>query len=70
MASILAFVLAAAVIILAMSMKKRRYRLPPGPRGLPIVGNLWDIPESSQWITYRTWGRDYGILHDHLLSKR
>ena len=36
---------------------------PPGPRGLPIIGNLLDHPGDYSWVTYRQWSRDYGELY-------
>ncbi|KAI9451431.1 cytochrome P450 [Lactarius psammicola] len=35
-------------------------RFPPGPRGLPLLGNLFDIPQRAPWETYARWGRQYG----------
>ncbi|KAI0048472.1 cytochrome P450 [Auriscalpium vulgare] len=44
------------------SNKRRPFPLPPGPRGLPIIGNLLDIPKSRSWIVYRDWARKYGDI--------
>ncbi|SJL09908.1 uncharacterized protein ARMOST_13289 [Armillaria ostoyae] len=34
--------------------------LPPGPKGLPLIGNLWDIPAEYPWLTYAKWSATYG----------
>ena len=36
------------------------HRLPPGPRGWPIVGNVGDMPKQQEWTTFSKWARDYG----------
>ncbi|KAF9267037.1 cytochrome P450 [Marasmius fiardii PR-910] len=46
----------------------RRSRLkvpyPPGPKGLPFVGNLFQIPLSKQWVKFFEWAKEYGpIFH-------
>ncbi len=39
----------------------RGHRLAPGPRGWPIIGALFDIPNCEQpWKVYREWAQTYG----------
>ncbi|KAF8509773.1 cytochrome P450 [Hysterangium stoloniferum] len=37
-------------------------RLPPGPRGDFLIGNLRDIPTRNEWETYSKWHKKYGDL--------
>ncbi|KAF9488920.1 cytochrome P450 [Pleurotus eryngii] len=39
--------------------RRARLPLPPGPKGYPIVGNLFDIPSHSQWVKYLEWSKAY-----------
>ena len=39
----------------------RRLRLPPGPKPLPIFGNMFDMPLHEPWLVYRDWCNKYGI---------
>lgn len=50
------------VYLLNLYIKRRRLPapLPPGPRGLPIIGNAADMPTQKDWFTYAEWGRKYG----------
>ena len=70
---IFCFILAATVIYLRVS-RSRKYdsiRLyPPGPKPLPLVGNVLDIPTSHEYFTYTKWGRKYGdVVYVNALGK-
>lgn len=50
----------AVLFVLRRLLRKNAYPPPPGPPGLPIVGNLWDIPRMPTWVAYRDWSKKYG----------
>ncbi|KZT41729.1 cytochrome P450 [Sistotremastrum suecicum HHB10207 ss-3] len=33
---------------------------PNGPKGLPVVGNLFDMPSRREWLTFTEWKKSYG----------
>ncbi|KAK5191519.1 hypothetical protein LTR96_010363 [Exophiala xenobiotica] len=37
-------------------------RLPPGPKGKPLVGNLLDIPPQHSWLKFKSWADQYGPI--------
>lgn len=37
-----------------------RYAAPPGPKPLPLLGNLLDMPTEKEWLTFTEWGKKYG----------
>ena len=50
-----------AVIFLARLIRhKRRAPYPPGPKGIPLLGNIFDMPVTYAWHTFAQWGRTYG----------
>jgi hypothetical protein len=57
--SVLAAIVAVAVLY-ALTGKRSKARLPPGPPGLPVVGNILDIPKSRPWVKFAEWTDKYG----------
>ncbi|KAL4079445.1 cytochrome P450 [Scleroderma citrinum] len=63
----------AGVVVYAIQwilFKRNHTPLPPGPKPLPLVGNLFDIPTVKPWLTYADWGKKYGdITHIQIFGQ-
>jgi hypothetical protein len=52
-------ILGLIIICAALYFSSPYRRLPPGPRGYPIIGNLLDL-QSGQWLRFAEWRKTYG----------
>ncbi|KAH7919873.1 cytochrome P450 [Leucogyrophana mollusca] len=56
----------AAIILACHSARKRAnplgLPLPPGPRGLPILGSAFAVNPTTPWLTYTDWSAKYGDI--------
>jgi hypothetical protein len=39
---------------------RRTLPLPPGPKPLPLIGNMFDFPKEKEWLVYHAWNERYG----------
>jgi hypothetical protein len=58
-------------LLLLQRVPRRSLPLPPGPRPLPLIGNLLDMPKEKDWLTYRAWNDQYGdVVYINALGQK
>ncbi|KIK54565.1 hypothetical protein GYMLUDRAFT_232002 [Collybiopsis luxurians FD-317 M1] len=57
---LLIFAVAGLALLFLLKKRAQRLPLPPGPRGLPFIGNALSIPAERSWLTYHEWSKIFG----------
>ncbi|KAH9925312.1 cytochrome P450 [Fomitopsis serialis] len=48
---------------------RRQLSVPPGPRGIPLLGNALQLPKQCYWLTFAEWAKTYGpVMHISIVS--
>ncbi|ROV92650.1 hypothetical protein VSDG_06582 [Cytospora chrysosperma] len=65
----------AAILLVQQSLRHLSRRssllpLPPGPPGLPVIGNLHQTPKSRVWARWHAWAKEYGpVVYLNMLGQ-
>lgn len=43
---------------------------PPGPKPVPVLGNILDLTARELWLRVTSWANQFGERHNHVISKR
>lgn len=49
-----------SIIYYWQSSRRALRKSPPGPKGLLLAGNEFQIPDDRQWLTFHEWGKQFG----------
>lgn len=51
------------VAYLVYRLDTERSPFPPGPRKIPLLGNIFSLDLSCPWALFTKWKGDYGLSH-------
>ena len=57
-----------AVLMTARYLQSPWRKLPPGPRGLPLLGSVLEL-RTQQWLTFTKWKKEFGAIHGSLATR-
>jgi len=49
-----------SLVLHHVNSKRSMAPLPPGPKKLPLLGNLFNVPRTDPHTAYRNWSRQFG----------
>ncbi|KAK3985246.1 putative cytochrome P450 E-class, group I [Cladorrhinum sp. PSN332] len=61
--------IAVSLALVALNRYIGRKRLPPGvkplpgPRGIPFIGRVHDVPEEASWVKFYEWSKEFGPIY-------
>ncbi|ORY59181.1 cytochrome P450 [Pseudomassariella vexata] len=56
-------------VLYLLKRKQYRDRIPvgakplPGPKGLPLIGRVHDVPPEKTWLKFHEWSKEYGPIY-------
>jgi hypothetical protein len=53
----------AAFFVIRDYQRRRGLPYPPGPRPLPLIGNVLDIPKEFSWLSYTQLSKKHGMIY-------
>ena len=60
----------AGSILYLRRTSRSKLPFPPGPKPLPLLGNVLDLPTSREYETYTRWGKEFGdVVHVNALGQ-
>lgn len=62
MLQLLPYSILCVLVVLTYGIFRKQRFLPPGPRGLPIVGNLFGMPKTEEWLHWSKFKDTYGTM--------
>ncbi|KAF5342840.1 hypothetical protein D9758_013372 [Tetrapyrgos nigripes] len=55
----------ALIVLVTLAVRifyKPKRNLPPGPKGLPVLGNIFQLPETLQFLHFAEWKEEFGPI--------